>query len=192
MNIFIIGLPGAGKSTLAKSLAQEKNCIHIDGSSWLQVSFREKLPHESDQKYQEEYHQYFINRLKLNPNLCSDNILQSIKSYNTHNFIIEGIINPKDFVQLFNYNNDIVVFLNRIDNTDDNKDYENIAVSVMRDYCFWLASADLLSKKNWLEFNFKFSDKDSNYIKTLGSKNTVIIVKTLNNVLKYLKDYLIF
>lgn len=124
----------------------------------------------------------------LNPEewMCDLEKLLSV----TDSVIIDNILNPRIFVTLFDPNKDIVIFLNRVDNDAEYKDNQNIAVSVTRDYCFWLASSKLLKKEQWMEFNFAIPGDPSNkIIKKLGMHNTVLLVKSIDAVISYLVDY---
>lgn len=196
MKVFIVGLPQSGKTTVAQKITSSlgDNWSCINSIDWVKKTFRNREQNEKLDQYEEEYHYYLISRLRNNPNLIIDNIKETLISLNKSsldsNLVIEGIFSPKDFSYLFDYNNDIVVFLNRTDNGSDIKDYEAIGISVMRDYCFWLSSAELLSKKHWLEYNFKMDDNYSDVVKTLGSKNSVYIVKAIDGVIRHLVSYL--
>lgn len=191
MKIFIVGLPKSGRTTVAQALAQELEYHYVDAATWLGLAFRPQNSGEHNQQYKEDYKVFMVDKLKESPNLVVDMIENSITNcWHPENFIIDGIQSPKDFVNLFDYNEDLVVFLNRTDNEFEYEDYENIGVSVMRDYCFWLSSASLLPKDKWLEFNFKIPGEDSDAMKTLGSKNTVHIVRSLNKVISHLKSIL--
>lgn len=174
---------------MAQALAKELECHYVDAATWLAHSFRAQNPGEHHQQYKEEYKAFMVEKLSEYPNLVVDRIDDLIGNcWHPENFIIDGIQSPRDFVSLFDYTKDLVVFLNRTDNEYEYEDYENIGISVMRDYCFWLSSASLLPKERWLEFNFKVPGEESDYIKTLGSKNTVHIVKSLNKVISHLKE----
>lgn len=191
MKIFIIGLPESGRTTVAKALCESEKYKHIHASSWIKQTFREKKVTERPEQYHDEYHSWFTSRMANQPNMILDHISASMKSYsNTDQFIIDGVFSPRDFISLFNYNTDMVVFLNRTNNETEYKDYENIGVSVIKDYCFWLASASLLPKEKWLEYNFQIPGEDSDYVKALGSKNSVFIVKSIDNVINHLKQRL--
>jgi len=186
--VFILGLPSSGRTTIAKTL---QGYTYIDTYSWIKSTFRSKKQDENRATYDESYHNYLSLRLKANPNLFIDNCKDSIRVLASDKVVLDGINNPRDFAELFNYNNDTVVFLNRNDNESDFKDYENIALTVMRDYCFWLSSIDLLPKTRWIELNFKMAGEPSDFAKTLGSKNSVFLVKSfdkgieiVNNTLK--------
>lgn len=186
MNIFVVGFPISGRTTVSKSLTQE-GYQYIDAGAWALNSFRDIKLGEHPQQYKDQYHSYYLNKLKLNPQLCVNNIKKSMLSCDNEEFVIDGINTPRDFIQLFNYNEDMVVFLNRIDNEKEVEDYESIGLSVTRDYCFWLSSAGFLDKSRWIEFNFKIPGEESDFIKQLGSKNSVYIVKSLDRVIFHLK-----
>ena len=193
MKVFFIGMPKSGRTTVAKALCQENKRHYIDTSSWVKCSFRDPNIDEHPQQYHDEYHQWFTNRLKINPYLCIDEVIDSTSAIKDNNktIIIDNIVGPKDFIHLFDYNNDIVIFMNRTDTDTEYKDYESIGVSVIRDYCYWLSSASLLSKDKWLEFNFKIPGEESDVVKKLGSKNTIMIVKSTNKVIEILNSYFI-
>ncbi len=201
MKIFIVGLPKSGKTTVSRQLVQcfstakGQEFFHISAVDWIRHTFREKLLNETDNQFEEEYHLYVTNRLKDNPDIITNNVYASISSIEKlnglrYNWIIDGIFNPRDFCRLFDYNTDVVVFLNRTDGNSDVQDYESIGISVMRDYCFWLSSASMLPKSRWLEYNFKIPGEKSDSMKVLGSKNTVYIFKSIENVTQHLIDYL--
>lgn len=192
MNIFVVGMPESGRTTVSKALCKLDEYRYIDASSWIKASFRDQKAGEHPEQYHDEYHTWLTNRMKINPRLIVDNIYDSMDAYGKepHNFVIDGLVSPKDFTQLFDYNQDVVVFLDRTNNTAEYKDYENIGVSVTRDYCFWMSSAGLLPKERWLEYKFQIPGEDSDFIKTLGSKNSVYIVKSINNVISHLQEKL--
>jgi hypothetical protein len=175
MNVFIVGNPKTGKSTLAKALCEEvSNCEHIS-IAWFGDAFRKPKLGETDQHYLDECYQYLSQQLKSNPRVALDVVAPEIEEFKSKTCIIDGVLTPKDFVELFNYNTDIVIFLNRVD-APHPRDHENIGVSVIRDYCFWLSSAGLIERGRWLEFNYRF-DEPGDLAKELGSKNTVVIIK---------------
>lgn len=172
MNVFLIGFPQSGKDIIGKSL-ELPNFKYVNLTASLdQISF----PND-DAK-----HDYILKLMKDCPDgfINADNL--------TNNCIVDGIISPRDFVHLFNYNSDVVVFINRTDNHPDTKEYQNIAAAVIKDYCFWLSSADLLQKNRWLEFNYKMLEDDPEYFKQMGFKNTVFSLKGINSVCKKLRE----
>ncbi len=196
MNIYLIGLPKSGRSTVSKALAKECNFEYIDASSWLISTFRDPKEGEHPQRFQDEFCAYQSGRLKTNPDLISNDVLEIIATAqrvsNQENFIIDGIVSPRDLISLFNYNKDYIIFVNRTNNESECRDHESIGVSVIRDYCFWLASASLLPKDRWIEFNFKIPGEPSDFVKTLGSKNTVYITKNIDKVIDLLNNLIKF
>jgi adenylate kinase family enzyme len=195
MEIFIIGMPGSGRTTVAKALCQQEGFRYVDSISWVKATFRDQKPGEHPDQYQDAYHHWFTNRLKEDPFLGTDNVFDSIAAYKKSegqesHYIIDGVMSPKDFTELFDYNTDMVVFLNRTDNETSHKDYESIGVSVIRDYCFWLSAAELLPKERWFEYNFKMNAPPGDFVKAMGSKNSVFVVKSISNVIDHLSNAL--
>ena len=193
MKVFVAGMPGAGRTTVAKALCQMDNYQYIDASSWVRSSFREQRTGEHPQQYYDDYHTWFTLRLKFHPKMIADNICESMGAYDVskpNRFVIDGLTSPRDFAQLFDYNKDVIIFLNRTNNNTEFKDYENIGVSVMRDYCFWLASASLLNRSRWIECNYQIPGEQSDFVKTLGAQNTIFIVKSIDRAISQLTESL--
>lgn len=189
MKVLIIGLPKSGRSTLAKALAKHFNARHIDAMSWVKSTFRDQNPNEYMEQYEDEYDRFLSIRRTVNPSLITSHVLQLLKSHEEDKlFIIDGLTSPKDFSELFDYRQDVVIFLNSI-GTDDAyvKDHEKIGVSVIRDYCFWMSSANLLIKSKWIEYNFRIHGEESNtnLVRKLGSKNSLFIIKSFAKVIEH-------
>lgn len=196
MNIFVIGLPKSGRTTMAKALSEKEGTFYIDASSWIKHTFRDIKDDEPVPTYQDELFNYLSDRLKVNPDVYVDNVDQAIDSVYLHydddkTFVIDGINSPHDLVKLFNYNTDYIIFVNRTDNDTEYKDHESIGVSVIRDYCYWMSSANLLPKNRWIEYNFKMPGEESEHVKVLGSKNSVFIVKSIKRAISHFKELLI-
>jgi hypothetical protein len=190
MRIFIIGLPKSGRTTVSKAVAEAGGFGYIDAMSWIRSTFRPRKEGEHSQQYEDEYQQYLTKRMMVNPNFISDHVQEMMKVGGHDNFVIDGIVSPKDFMTLFNYQQDIVVFLNRTDEDPEGKDYEKIGVSVARDYCYWMSAANLLTKDRWLEYNFKIPGEDSAFVKAMGTHNSVFIVRSINKVISHLSNKL--
>lgn len=192
MNIFLIGLPNSGRTTVARALSEDGRRLYIDAASWVKATFRERQPGEHLQHYLDEYHAFLTKRLNANPFFVMDNVYDLMKSFESENksYVIDGLLSPKDFAHLFDYRNDIVVFLNRTDNEREMRDQETIGVTCIRDYCVWLASAGLLPRNRWVEYNFKIPGEHSDHVKMLGAKNSVYIVRSIEKAISHLKDHL--
>lgn len=195
MKVFIVGMPESGRTTVAKALCQDQRYRYVDGSTWVKSTFRPQKEGEHPQQYHDEYHTWFLDRLKRKPNMCLDHVTDAIAFYEgvcgpEFDIVIDGVVGPRDFINLFDYNEDIVVFLDRTNNASEYKDYENIGVSVIRDYCFWMSAATLLPRERWIEYKFQIPGEESDYIKALGSKNSVFIVRSVNKAIVHLKELL--
>jgi adenylate kinase family enzyme len=188
MKIFVVGLPKSGKTTVAKALVEAHGFKYIDATSWVRSTFRAPKEEEHRQQYEDEFQQYLTKRMMVNPWFVTDHVMEMMKVDGKSDdvFIIDGVASPKDFTALFDFREDIIVFLNRTDNEYEYRDHENIGTSVIRDYCFWMSAAGLLTRDRWLEFNFKMSGEDHDYIKTMGAQNTVLIVRSPKKVISHL------
>lgn len=191
MKIFIIGLPQSGRTTIAKAVAEHFKARHVDAMSWVRSTFRSRKHDEHIQRYEDEYDHFLSIRRTVNPWFITSHVYDLLKSHVEDKiFVIDGIASPRDFSELFDYRHDVVVFVNRTDGITEFKDHENIGVSVIRDYCFWMSSAGLLAKDRWLEYNFKIPGEESEFVKELGSKNTVFIIKSINKTISHLLERL--
>jgi hypothetical protein len=191
MKIFIIGLPKSGRTTAAYAVAVHFQAHYIDAMSWIKAAFRGQHQGEHIQHYEDSYDHFLSIRRLANPSLTIDHVRALMKTHEQEKvFVIDGISSPKDFAELFEYKQDVVIFLNRTGSDVEFKDHENIGVSVMRDYCFWMASAGLLPKNRWLEYNFKIPGEEADFVKELGSKNSVFIIKSFNKVLSHMIEFI--
>lgn len=192
MKIFIIGLPKSGRTTVAKALVEALGYEYIDATGWVRSTFRDRKEGEHPNQYEDEYQSYLTKRMNVNPWFVSDHVYEMMKvsGKDDANFVIDGIASPKDFTALFDYREDIVVFLNRTDNDHEYRDHENIGTSVIRDYCFWMSSAGIVNRSRWLEYNFKIPGDDSDYVKAMGAQNSVFIVKSIKKVISHLTERL--
>ena len=156
----------------------------------LESTFRAPKENEHSHQYEDEYEQYMTKRLNVNPWFVKDHVEEMMKiGASTSNvFVIAGITSPRDFGVLFDYREDIVVFLNRTDNDNDYRDHENIGATVIRDYCFWMSAAGLLTKSRWMEYNFKIPGEPSDAVKVLGAQNSVFIVRSIDKAISLITE----
>jgi len=188
MKVFIMGLPESGRTTIAEAICDQPGYLYVDATASIKKVFADNFPEEKISS--SAYHDFVIDTIRENPSIYSDALSGIIKAYPENTIVIDGIFSPKDLSALFDYNQDVIVFLNRIENEVECEDYESISVSVSRDYCFWLSSAGLLPREKWLEYNFKIPGVDSDRVKILGSKNSVYIIKSIDRVTLHLKEML--
>jgi adenylate kinase family enzyme len=192
MKIFIVGLPNSGRTTVSEAVCQAHGWEYIDAMSWVRSTFREIKTGEHPHQYEDDFQQYLTKRMMVNPWFVSDHVYEMMKVANKEDstFVIDGIASPKDFTTLFDYKQDIVVFLNRTDNEHEYRDHENIGTSVIRDYCFWMSAAGLLNRERWLEYNFRIPGEGSDHVKAMGAQNSVFIVKSISKVISHLTERL--
>ncbi len=192
MKIFIVGLPRSGRTTVSEAVCKSHNFEYIDAMSWVRSTFREQKADEHPHQYEDDYQQYLTKRMMVNPWFVSDHIYEMMKVANNEDsvFVIDGVSSPRDFTNLFDYKQDIVVFLNRVGYDTEYRDHESIGVSVIRDYCTWMSSAGLLNRDRWLEYNFKIPGEPSDHVKVMGAHNSVFIVKSINKVISHLTEKL--
>lgn len=190
MKVFIIGLPHTGSTKIARSLSDLTGFHYVSATAWLESTFRP--PHKGEKKddYEQAFQSFYSERLKLNPSLCIDNMIDSMLAVEQENFIIDGIQNPSDFTYCFDYNTDVAIFLNRTDAPQSPKDHEGVSVNVMRDCCLYQALMGLLPRERWLEYNYKIPGEESDFVKETGKHNSVFIIKSLNKVIEHIKGKL--
>lgn len=188
MKIFIVGLPRSGRTTVSEAVCKAHGFEYIDAMSWVRSTFREVKPGEHPHQHEDDYQQYLTKRMMVNPWFVSDHVYEMMKVANKEDsiFVIDGIASPKDFTTLFDYKQDIVVFLNRTDNDHEYRDHENIGTSVIRDYCFWMSAAGLLNRERWIEYNFRIPGEESDHVKAMGAQNSVFIVKSISKMISHL------
>lgn len=185
MKVFILGLSGAGKTTVSKSLLCNK-FNYIDVLSWFKSSFRSKQPKESVNEYEQSFTTYLVSHLQQDPLFFSQQIKDRL---NDKAAIVDGMLDPRNFIDLFNPKEDYLIVLNRLDNSNNN-DYDLVSLNVIRDYCFWLSSFNMLDKDRWIEFNFKMNTDKKDFTKKMGAKNTLYLVKSIDKAIDILKDIL--
>ena len=192
MKVFIVGLPRSGRTTVAQAIAEKHGWKYIDAMSWVRSTYREPRSDEHPHQFEDEYQQYLTKRMMVNPWFVTDHVCEMMKIGGDEDtvFVIDGVASPKDFTALFDYRQDIVVFLNRTDNDHEYRDHENIGASVIRDYCFWMSAAGVLNKERWMEYNFRIPGDNSDHVKAMGAQNSVFIVKSIDKVISHVSERL--
>lgn len=192
MKIFVLGLSNSKKTDFCKALYDECNLDinYIHMTDWVKSTFRAIKPNESEQDYELDFIKYLLFRLNINSNLLLNNALDILKVNEKNISIIEGFFSPKDFISLFDYKNDIVVFLNRVDNTKSFSPEEYLSFGIIKDYCYWLSLNNLLPKDKWIEYNFKIPGEIIDSPKILVNKNTICLARSLETAIVHFKNVL--
>lgn len=192
MKTVLIGLPKSGRSTIAKELATKCELHYLHAESWITASFRSRTAGESLEDYKEAYQKFYAERLRVNPDTISNNVRETIVARNAIKIcdvVIDGLTSPRDFINLFDYNQDVVIFVNRTNGPNYIEGCDHINVNVVRDYCLWLGTMGLLAKNRWQEYNFPIpGDPKDSFTKELGNKNTVTITRSIEKTIEMIKD----
>lgn len=192
MKVFILGLSQCGKTTVAKALAQSPDAFCISASAWLKSNFREQALKEDQEDFEKERNEFLSTALKRHSDLIIDSIETTMSMHSDFNpklkkFIIDGITSPRDFMKLFDYNTDVAIFLNRVDNPSEINDHDGIGQNVIRDYCLWFSTMGLLPKDRWTEYNYRMPGEESEFVKELSSRNLVTITKNINKAIEIMR-----
>lgn len=151
MNIFILGVSQTGKSTTSKYLSEKYNLTHIQASIMVRNTFKFK---ESDFKTKQEFIEaitkYSIELNRVSPNPVSDYI---IDNYILDNVIIEGIRNPNNFHKLFNIKEDIVIYLDYLNNPVSKTSFEKGLDNIIG-YLEWNCEMGILPKERFQKIVF--------------------------------------
>jgi hypothetical protein len=190
MKLFVLGLPQSGRTALSNALVVDSPDRHyLNATDWLRSSFRASYLNEHPNHYEDEYQQYLTVKTLVSPLLVPDYLQGQIaKQPDKTLFVIDGLTSPKDFVSLFDFRKDAVLFVNRLDNEAPYRDHECIGVRVIKDYCYWMASAGLISKERWLEYNFRIPGEGAEYLKTMGAQNCVFITRSFDRTIEHAKQ----
>jgi len=195
MKVFILGLSQCGKTTVAKALAESPDAFSITVSSWLKSNFRLRSVNEEQEDFEKARNEFLAIGLKRDANLIADSVEITMSMHSDFNpkikkFIIDGVTSPRDFTKLFNYNEDVAIFLNRVDNPSETTDHDGIGQNVIRDYCLWLSTMGLLPKERWTEYNYRMPGEESDFVKELSSRNVVTITKNINKAIEIMRSRL--
>ena len=195
MKIFILGLPKSGKTTISKSISEIKefnDSVTIDSMGWINSFCRPKQEKEHEDSYEELIQENFVKRITSNLDVTFDYSMSIMNSQIKNTYIFDSVASPYDFIKMFDGRRDKVIFLNRVDDRINYRDYDNISLSAIKDYCFWLSATNLLPKTNWIEYNFKIPGSNREEVRMLGAKNSIFIVGSIEGVMKHLHNSLVW
>lgn len=132
-NIFIVGATKTGKTAVAKQLADRHGLQLISGSEWVKKQFVGQDP----ENYLAEITEFSKTKLIENPNACLD-YLRASYSLDQGGFVIEGLRNPRDFLNLFRPNIDVIVLLWFEKNPIKPTGFESFGLGVIRSAIAWM------------------------------------------------------
>lgn len=153
MKIFLIGFSGLGKTPLNKLLVTAMPGAQlISASEWV----RSQCPPTATVA---ELTAFSNSNLARNPRSCIDFIASK---YNLDDgiSIIDGIRNPFDFTNLFDYTKDVVIFLYRV-GIYPKSSFEEKGILAIQKYVEFLRSENLVPKTRAFKIAFTKQNKYS-------------------------------
>jgi hypothetical protein len=150
--LFVLGASGAGKTPIARQLADALGVRHVGASAWVRNAFAGMQLDPSftsagggspvdRQKVVEAMTRFSIEELRKNPRACLDVAGPEMDVP----CVVEGMRNPFDFVHAFDWRTDLVVFVHRADNPLERTAFEE-GLEVIGNYLSWLNKAGILDR----------------------------------------------
>lgn len=152
-NIFVIGPTECGKSTLCKEIEKIDDTHVFYRHISIGNHFKQKFPNNKKEGYTDYLTQKCKELLAKNP----DYVINFYKEKgNCHGggMIIDGLRNPRDFVHLFDFNQDLVIFVER-DGFEIKNEFE-AGIDVIKNYVEWLKNN--FKNNTTFHYTLKLSD----------------------------------
>lgn len=157
MKIFIIGQSGSAKTPFADAISRALNVKFVSASDWLKpITGDAKF--KTKQEHIDGLTAVTLRELHKNFDACTDYITATNDL--SAPLIIEGMRNPRDFVKMFDFRHDMVIFLNREDNPYRATQFER-GIMVIDGYITWAVTNGLLDTERRVNFMFQPKDLDA-------------------------------
>ena len=140
-NIFVVGTSGTGKTTFSNELAKMFDLEAVSASRWT-TKFGYK---KTDPDYRTKVTEATKTALVDDPYVCINDLSLTIESRDSHSFIIEGIRNPFDFMNLFSPERDYVIFLKPNDVKSVANNTLDDGVKHILSNVYWMIDANIVS-----------------------------------------------
>lgn len=154
MKIFVIGGNKTGKTTFASTLARELRLQHIQGSEWVKKTMSGLDTNHPN--YREIITKKAIELLQIMPLACVQHIRDTYDL--NKDSVIEGLRNPNDFHNLFDWRSDYVVFLSlpkSFTRLDDK--FTSAGIKAIEAGTEFMIQSGLLTKDRITRFKFRVS-----------------------------------
>ncbi|MBY0359890.1 MAG: hypothetical protein K2W82_17940 [Candidatus Obscuribacterales bacterium] len=160
MKIFVLGRSRTGKSPFAQQVARFFGAQHIMGSEWVRRQFTTDLPKSDRAGIVQAITAFSLEKLRQNPHSCLNFIAGK---YDLNSFcVIEGLRNPFDFIHLFDYRHDFVVFLEHEDNGLTATGFEQ-GLDIIRLHLAYQQNLGLLKSERVISYRYRnFYDEPKN------------------------------
>jgi len=150
MNIFIIGSSGTGKTPIAKKISEALNMKTVKASEYFRIKFNDaKIPFKNRDDFISKITKFSQQILKDDYNIN----INYIKNQMSVSCVIEGIRNPIDFTNIFNFNNDIVIKLNYTKNNLKITEFED-GIDIIGRVCEWAIINKIMPSENMKDFTY--------------------------------------
>lgn len=153
--VFVLGPSKSGKTTFAKCFPKLK---HIEASTPYRKAFEQERPEISTDSplWRDEITKFGIHKKLAMPDFCINYVKGEIEKTRFESQIISGIRNPRDFVSLFDYTMDYVVYLQPA--TTGYSSFDS-GLDVIRNYIDWLHVNGLYKKDEKMFYLYPYVDQ---------------------------------
>ena len=152
MNYFIIGNTKSGKTGVAKILQRKyKNLDFLSASEMIKIEFIKKYPErfENLDDYVKTITDFSVDLLQKDPKANAKYLkvkLQQSKQNKGKSFIIDGLRNPIDFMEIFNPLEDVIIYIDNYDRIPKTN-FEEYGINAIRSYFGFLTVNGMLKNK---------------------------------------------
>jgi len=149
MNYFIIGNTKSGKTGVAKILQRKhKNLDFLSASEMIKIEFIKKYPERFSNlgEYVKTITNFSVNLLQNDPKANAKYLKLKLQQNKEKSFIIDGLRNPIDFMEIFNPLEDVIIYIDNYDKIPKTN-FEEYGINAIRSYFNFLTANRMLKNK---------------------------------------------
>ena len=147
MNIFLIGSSGTGKTPIATKIANYLGIKHVKASEYFRLGFSGEF--DSRDYFNQKITEYSKHELSKNPRVNIEYLQDKINIP----CVIESIRNPIEFTNLFDFKNDLVIYLNYSENKLLKTGFEK-GIQLIENVCLWSIENKIMKEEQFVKVNF--------------------------------------